>query len=209
MLDTFPGNSLRMIVRTATYEGSVGFSAKLATNQWSHVAGVFNSADGAMTLYVNGREVATRTFEPNAKQVRNQHPLCVGSDHTGANRFLGEMDRVTVYERALSSVEIAKLADDREHGSHDLPGRVADWSFDNWDRGRFISSAPGKLSLKVPRGYGIVPATLTGLAPPPAGASSLARQPGKPCRDAERLDVRVDRRTLKLVDAKLVNRDLN
>mgnify|MGYP001814065013 CR=1 FL=1 len=160
MLDTFPGNSLRMIVRTDKYEGSVSFPAKLATDRWSHVAGVFRADDGEMTLYVNGKKVATRTFEPNAKLVGNRHPLCVGSDHTGGSRFLGEMDRVTVYERALTSVEIAKLADDPAHTSHNLPGRVADWRFDNLDRGRFISSAPGGLALKVPRGYGIVPAKL-------------------------------------------------
>jgi hypothetical protein len=31
MLDTFPGNSLRMIVRAAAYEGSVSFPAELST----------------------------------------------------------------------------------------------------------------------------------------------------------------------------------
>ncbi len=181
MLDTFPGNSLRMIVRTGAYEGVVGFPAKLASDRWSHVAGVFNAVDGAMTLYVNGKEVATRAFEPNAKLVGNQHPLCVGSDHTGGSRFLGEMDRVAVYERALTSAEIAKLADDPQHRSHNLPGRVADWGFDNLDRGRFTSSAPGKLALKFPRGYGIVPAKLTGSAPPPAGArlTPWLRQPAR------------------------------
>jgi hypothetical protein len=97
MLDTFPGNSLRMIVRTAAYEGGVSFPAKLATDRWSHVVGVFNAADGTMTLYVNGKEVAARTCESDAKLVGNRHHLSVGSDHTGSNRFLGEMDRVTVY----------------------------------------------------------------------------------------------------------------
>jgi alpha-L-fucosidase 2 len=167
MLDTFPGNSLRMIVRTTKYEGTVSFPARLATDRWTHVAGVLDTDDGAMTLYINGKEVAAQTFAPGATQLRNQHPLCVGSDQNGDNRFLGEMDRVTVYSRALTSAEIAKLAADREHSSHNLPGRVADWSFDNLDGSRFVSSARGGLALKVPRSYGIVPAKLTGSAPPP------------------------------------------
>jgi len=181
MLDTFPGNSLRMIVRTDKYEGTVTFAAKLVADQWSHVTGVFDSAAGAMTLYVDGKEVATRTFEPNAKQLRNQHPLCVGSDHMGGNRFLGAMDRVTVYERALTSAQVAKLADDGTRASHDLPGRVADWNFDDQDRGRYISSAPGELALKVPRSYSVAAAKLTGSAPPPDKPSLTVwlRQPAR------------------------------
>ena len=181
MLDSFPGNSLRMIVRTDKYEGMVTFPARLAINRWSHVAGVFNAADGAMMLYLNGKQVTARTFEPNAKLIRNQYPLCVGSDHNGANRFLGEMDRATVYDRALTSSELAKLAADRERKSHGLPGRVADWNFEKPDRGRFISSAPGKLALKVPRTYGVSAAKLTGSAPRPESAelTPWLRQPAR------------------------------
>jgi len=180
-LDTFPGNSLRMIVRTDAYEADVRSSTRIPPAQWSHVAGVFNAADGAMTLYFNGKKVAARTFKPNAKLTDNRHPLCVGSDHAGSNRFLGEMDRLTVYARALTSAEIIKLAGDSTHKSHDLPGRVADWSFENLAKGRFVSSAPGKLALKVPRGYGIVPAKLTGSARPPENARLRAwlRQPAR------------------------------
>ena len=181
MLDTFPGNSLRMIVRTDAYEAVVSFPAQLPTARWLHVAGVFNAASGAMRLYVSGKDVAGRTFEPNAKLVRNGHPLCVGSDHTGGNSFLGEMDRVTVYRRALTGAEIIKLASDATRKSHDLPGRVGDWSFKDLEKGRFISSAPGKLALKVPRGYGIAPAKLAGSVPPPKNARLTVwlRQPAR------------------------------
>ncbi len=167
MLDTFPGNSLRMIVRTEKYEGAVSFAADLAADRWSHVAGVFNAAKGVMSLYVDGKRVASMTFKTGAKLVGNRHPLCVGSDHTGRNRFLGEMARVSIYGRALTPDEIGRLAGDPERKSHGLPGRVAEWDFAKPDGGRFVSMAPGGLALKVPRGYGIVPATLTGSAPPP------------------------------------------
>ncbi len=183
LLDTFPGNSLRMIVRTGGYEATVSFAAQLPVDAWSHVAGVFDSESGAMTLYLGGKSVASKTFAPAVKLVGNRLPLCVGSDQTGGNLFAGEMDRVTVYARALSGAEIAKLAND---ASHDLPGRAADWSFDRRDKGRFVSSAPGALALGVPRGYGIVPAKLAGSAPPPADAlvTTWMRQPARAWLDA-------------------------
>jgi len=58
---------------------------------------------------------------------RNAEPVHIGSDGAGGNRFIGEMDRVTIYHRVLSANEIASLAADASHASHDLPGRVADW----------------------------------------------------------------------------------
>ncbi len=54
LLDTCPGNSLRLI----TEQGSVGFGAKLAPGEWAHVAGTFD-ARGELRLYLNGRPVAS------------------------------------------------------------------------------------------------------------------------------------------------------
>jgi len=54
MLDIFPGGSLRLIVEW----GALGYDAKLATDQWAHVAATVG-ADGTLALYANGRQVAT------------------------------------------------------------------------------------------------------------------------------------------------------
>ncbi len=58
LLDTHPGNSLRLITR----QGSLGFDAKLPVDQWSHVAATFVSG-GELCLYVNGKRVASRSAD--------------------------------------------------------------------------------------------------------------------------------------------------
>lgn len=181
MLDTFPGNALRMIVRTDKYEVTVGYAKQLPASRWMHVAGVFNAADGTVTLYVDGKGIASKTFKPGAKLVGNRHPLCVGSDHGGRNRFLGAMDRVTVYGRALTASEIGKLASHPDRTSLGLAGRAADWDFATIEKRAFVSSAPGELALKIPRGHRIIQAKLAGQAPPPADPelTPWLRQPAR------------------------------
>jgi len=84
--------------------------------------------------------------EPAADAVvpANTHPLRLGGDQSGGNRWAGEMARVSVFGRALSEAEIQTLAQtDRETAltsqpgllfSGNTPGPVADSS--GWDLGR-------------------------------------------------------------------------
>jgi len=53
LLDTYPGNSLRLICE----RGSLGFDARLAPGRWAHV-GATIAADGSLALYLNGKRVA-------------------------------------------------------------------------------------------------------------------------------------------------------
>ena len=53
LLDTCPGNSLRLICE----RGSLGFAAKLTPGRWAHVAASID-ADGSLALYLDGRRVA-------------------------------------------------------------------------------------------------------------------------------------------------------
>ena len=57
LLDTFPGGSLRLIVEW----GTLSADAKLALDQWTHVAGTVD-ADGTLALYVGGKQVASQKF---------------------------------------------------------------------------------------------------------------------------------------------------
>lgn len=54
VLDTYPGNSLRLI----TQAGTVTAKRVLPKGEWVHVAGVADPKAGTLTLYVDGREVA-------------------------------------------------------------------------------------------------------------------------------------------------------
>ena len=56
LLDTWPGNSLRLI----TSVGTMKHDAHLVPGQWVHVAATFEAEGGALGLYVNGKPVATQ-----------------------------------------------------------------------------------------------------------------------------------------------------
>jgi len=173
LLDTWPGYSLRMIPGNAP----IGFPAKLPRGKWSHVAGVYCRTEGVRKLYVNGKEVASTGAGSMPKMKRNRLPLRIGcGTRTSGHRFRGEMDRVTIYNRALTAKEIAALAADATHKSHNLAGTVADWGFEKSVKGIYTGSGPGKLKLSPIRGGATVSgpaAELTGLAPPPKGRLTL------------------------------------
>jgi hypothetical protein len=54
LLDTYPGNSLRLITR----DPHLSFKAQLPTNQWSHVAATVDTKTGKQILYLGGKPVA-------------------------------------------------------------------------------------------------------------------------------------------------------
>jgi alpha-L-fucosidase 2 len=160
MLDTYPGNSLRMIAGNV----QVRSGARLTPGRWWHVVGTFDFARKIRKLYVNGREVASNGERSMKRLGRTRNDLLVGANHRGGPelRFRGEMDRVTIYARALSASEVAKLAARKDHASLGLPARVADWDLRGGNMKSYRSSAPGGLVLGSESGV-----QLTGVAPPP------------------------------------------
>ena len=77
LLDTCPGNSLRLIVE----RGSLGCSSQLAPDRWAHVAATVDS-EGSLALYVNGKLAAGQkrdqppdieTLEHGASALRKLH----------------------------------------------------------------------------------------------------------------------------------------
>ncbi len=58
LLDTMPGNSLRLIVA----RGTLSHDAKLPTDRWTHVAATMDPS-GRLTLFVDGQQVATLQSE--------------------------------------------------------------------------------------------------------------------------------------------------
>ena len=124
LLDTYPGNSLRLI----TSKGQCGFDAKLPTNEWTHVVGVYSSPQRIMKLYINGKEVAKRTDGEFPKLQIAPNNLRIGADPTGANRFIGEIRRAAVYNRVLTQEEINQRA--KNPDSAPLNGVIGDWKFE-------------------------------------------------------------------------------
>jgi hypothetical protein len=78
-------------------------------NVWTHVAGVYanSGASGTITNYVNATPDAT-VGTGIAPPTDGTTALQIGSDH-GSNAFNGNLDEVRIYNRALSTPEIAIL----------------------------------------------------------------------------------------------------
>ena len=73
--------------------------------QFSHVAGVIDTAAGIMVIYVNGQMVASRAA--GGPMVPNTQPLTIGrADGLG---FQGVIDEPAVYNRALSQGQIQAI----------------------------------------------------------------------------------------------------
>lgn len=71
MLDTYPGNSLRMIVSA----GTLTHDARLARGKWVHVAATFDAASGEQVLYVNGKAVASQNLAPDTFKMTRGYVL--------------------------------------------------------------------------------------------------------------------------------------
>ena len=88
---------------TETKGGSVG------GNTWVHVAAVFEPGQ-AVSLYVGGTREARRTTNIPAALVQPPAEVRVGARGDGAYPFVGAIDDVRIYGRALDEAEIAALA---------------------------------------------------------------------------------------------------
>lgn len=142
LLDTWPGNSLRLI----TSNGQCRCDARLPAGRWTHVVGVYSASARVMRLYVDGRETASVTdgeFPPLAPFAG---PLRVGADQGGANRLLGGILRAAVYGRALDAGEIARRAGG---DLTPLPGAIGEWDFATAG-GRWIRPVAGTVPLRGP-----------------------------------------------------------
>ncbi len=71
LLDTHPGNSLRLIVEA----GTLSHDAKLEPGKWVFVAGTYDSAKGVSRLYVDGKEVAAQGADNDGEVVTRGYVL--------------------------------------------------------------------------------------------------------------------------------------
>jgi hypothetical protein len=82
----------------------------LVTNRFQHVAFTYDKASGDLKLYYNGAVVARRTI---LRSVRTDYDLYIGARDFGGSMyryyFRGGIDEPSLYNRALSSNEIAAI----------------------------------------------------------------------------------------------------
>ena len=81
-------------------------------NKWSHIAVVFRGTVGDASVYLNGNLVGigTLTYNPDP----SPETLLIGSVHVDPSlvrsKFEGAIDDIRIYERALTELEVRRLA---------------------------------------------------------------------------------------------------
>jgi hypothetical protein len=89
-------------------------SAPLVYNQWWYVVGTLDGASGKLSLYTNGTLAAqiTTTVRPFGNLIPQDSPgIGIGNVNDGFNNFpfIGDIDEISLYNRALSGAEIAAI----------------------------------------------------------------------------------------------------
>jgi len=88
---------------------SSGDTGELATGQWHHLAGVY-SAGTSVRIYVDGSLANENTNSIPASQKTNNVHLMIGTAGDNACcAWMGKVDEVMVYDRALSAAEIGQI----------------------------------------------------------------------------------------------------
>ncbi len=93
-------------------------------NQWKHVVGVYNQSLTTLTLYVNGNIVSG----PKSTSIGNVYAtpvdFYIGSNAVLSAFWLGKIDEVRVYNRALTSPEISDIFNNYGYTTPNYPGKV-------------------------------------------------------------------------------------
>ena len=83
-------------------------TTRLGINEWHHIAATFGG--GALKVYTDGVLTATYSFT-GASSIRTSNlPLFIGGNPVWGEYFLGVLDDVKIYNRALSQAEITTMA---------------------------------------------------------------------------------------------------
>lgn len=112
----------------------------LNNNAWHHVAVVRDTSKLKNTLYVDGVEVASGSSTVTPYNV--QQAVYVGNQFGGAYPFTGSIDEVALYNKALTALQVKKLADENVPACDPIEGRfVRTIMFQNVCRGDRTSDA--------------------------------------------------------------------
>jgi YD repeat-containing protein len=114
----------------ATYRAESATDAQ--TGVWTHLVGVFDSSNGAMTLYVNGVAAGNVT---DTSPLASGGPLVIGHGYfngAAGNYVTGQITSVQAYARALSAAEVSTVYGGGRSGGTvaSSPANTTSWVLD-------------------------------------------------------------------------------
>ena len=85
-----------------------GFDHQLPLDRWSHVAMVKTKSE--VELFIDGQMVDSQSYAwPFDQGAPSKAPLTFGGDYLEGNHVPGDLDEITVYDRALSERQLAAV----------------------------------------------------------------------------------------------------
>jgi subtilisin-like proprotein convertase family protein len=118
-------NTLLFYIEDAVGD-SASVGANLIYNQWWHVAATLDGSTGNMSLYTNGvlASQITTAFRPFGNLIPGDKPgIGIGNVNDGQNNFpfIGDIDEISLYNRALSAREVQAIYNASSAGKFAIP----------------------------------------------------------------------------------------
>jgi hypothetical protein len=111
-VDANPASLRFLAALVTTQSSSFDYRSSTTTNevvtgQWHHVAQVYDTASAKMLQFVNGAQVHATTVSGNVNSAAGGAFMGCRKDAAYSQFFIGTLDEVVVYPRALSAAELA------------------------------------------------------------------------------------------------------
>lgn len=123
---------------------SIQSTQALTQNQWSHLAITWNATLGEPLLYING-QLAPLAAGVFVSSTATDNTLTIGSRTDGAQLFTGEIDELSIWDRAKSECEI--LFDMQAKMQFGISNLLSLYSFDQGTAGAANSSETTLIDL--------------------------------------------------------------
>ncbi|MDB2362617.1 hypothetical protein N9V65_04125, partial [Flavobacteriales bacterium] len=130
VLQTLPNQGLNLHIDANNVNVDGMASAyNLLTNQWVHVAGVWDSLS-YVKVYINGIEANSNTVSPtiSSLNITSQSNIIIGARYNIQSYFHGLIDKLSVWSKALSAEEIQNYMNCSPIGNE--VGLVGYWNFE-------------------------------------------------------------------------------
>jgi hypothetical protein len=106
----------RFYVREAGGASVVAVSTNTADGNWHHLAGVLDTVQGSVTMYVDGVARSTTPYSASTGILSTALPVTIGSRQASAgstfnDNFVGEIEDVAIYNYALTATQVSNHYD--------------------------------------------------------------------------------------------------